>query len=127
MVDFEIQHFKGEFFKSLAHPLRIHILELLSEGEKSVQELQTLIGSEGSTVSQQLSVLRAKNVVIGTKKGSRVTYSLRDQMIKDLLGIARTIFNNHLLDTISILDRFNKENLAGANPRGAPFEGNDCI
>ena len=56
----DIQQFKAEFFKALAHPLRIRILELLVEGDKNVNEIQTLVGSEGSAVSQQLTVLRKK-------------------------------------------------------------------
>ncbi|MDP4126960.1 MAG: metalloregulator ArsR/SmtB family transcription factor [Bacillota bacterium] len=88
-----LQQFKAEVFKALAHPLRIRILELLSEGDKCVNELQAIIGSEGSAVSQQLAILRYKNIVYGTKDGNRVVYSLRDPMIKDLLGIAREIFN----------------------------------
>lgn len=49
-------------FKALSHPLRIRILELLADGNKNVNELQTLIGSEGSAVSQQLMVLRSRNI-----------------------------------------------------------------
>jgi len=108
-LNLELQQFKADFFKALAHPLRIRILELLCEGDKNVNELQTLIGSEGSAVSQQLAVLRSKNIVYGTKDGNRVVYSLRDPMIKELLAIARQIFNNHLIDTISMLDKFNDE------------------
>lgn len=105
-MNLELQKFKADFFKALAHPLRIRILELLAEGDKKVNELQTLIGTEGSAVSQQLSILRSKNIVYGTKDGNTVLYSLRDPMIIDLLIIARQIFNNHLIDTISMLDKF---------------------
>ncbi|MFK2826775.1 metalloregulator ArsR/SmtB family transcription factor [Bacillus sp. B190/17] len=101
----DLQQFKAEFFKALSHPLRIRILELLAEGDKNVNELQTAIGSEGSAVSQQLSVLRNKNIVYGTKDGNKVVYSLRDPMIIDLLDIARQIFNNHLINTVSMLDQ----------------------
>jgi DNA-binding transcriptional ArsR family regulator len=104
-VNLEMQQFKADFFKALAHPLRIRILELLAEGDKNVNEIQTLIGSEGSAVSQQLTVLRAKNIVYGTKDGNRVIYSLRDPMIVELLSVAKQIFNNHLVDTISLLDK----------------------
>lgn len=104
-----MQRFKAEFFKALAHPLRIRILELLSEGDRNVNELQTLMGSEGSAVSQQLTVLRAKNIVTGQKDGNRVVYSLRDPMIVELLSIARQIFNNHLVDTITMLDKLNDD------------------
>lgn len=103
----DIQQFKADFFKALAHPLRIRILELLAEGNKNVNEIQNLLGSEGSAVSQQLTVLRNKNIVTGTKDGNRVIYSLRDPMIIELLHVARQIFNNHLVDTISMLDQFN--------------------
>ncbi|WNF37454.1 metalloregulator ArsR/SmtB family transcription factor [Bacillaceae bacterium IKA-2] len=108
-MELEIQQFKAEFFKALAHPLRIRILELLSEGDKNVNEIQSIIGSEGSAVSQQLTILRAKNIVLGIKDGNRVVYSLRDPMIVELLVVARQIFNNHLVDTISRLDKL-KEN-----------------
>ncbi|MFS0824476.1 ArsR/SmtB family transcription factor [Bacillus sp. 1P02SD] len=104
-MNLEMQKFKADFFKALAHPLRIRILELLAEGDKNVNEIQTLIGSEGSAVSQQLTVLRAKNIVYGTKDGNRVIYSLRDPMIVELLSVAKQIFNNHLVDTISLLDK----------------------
>ncbi|OOE04677.1 transcriptional regulator [Anoxybacillus kestanbolensis] len=112
-MNLELQQFKAEFFKALAHPLRIRILELLAEGDKNVNELQTLIGAEGSAVSQQLSVLRSKNIVYGTKDGNRVIYSLRDPMIVDLLHIAKQIFNNHLIDAISMLDKMNEEKETG--------------
>lgn len=104
-----LQQFKAEFFKALAHPLRIRILELLSEGDKNVNELQSIIGSEGSAVSQQLTVLRSKNIVSGTKDGNKVVYSLKDPMIVELLAVARQIFNNHLVETVTMLDKFNDE------------------
>ena len=114
-MNLEMQKFKADFFKALAHPLRIRILELISEGDKSVNEIQTLVGSEGSAVSQQLTVLRSKNIVTGTKDGNRVIYSLRDPMIIDLLLVARQIFNNHLVDTITMLDKFSDENNEESN------------
>lgn len=107
-MDLALQQFKAEFFKALAHPLRIRILELLAEGDRSVNEIQSLIGSEGSAVSQQLTILRAKNIVTGTKVGNRVIYSLRDPMIVEVLSAARLVFNNHLVDTITILDKLNE-------------------
>lgn len=108
-MNLELQKFKAEFFKALGHPLRIRILELLAEGDKNVNELQELVGSEGSAVSQQLAILRNKNIVYGTKDGNKVVYSLRDPMITELLAVARQIFNNHMIDTISMLDRFHEE------------------
>jgi DNA-binding transcriptional ArsR family regulator len=103
-MNLELQQFKAEFFKALAHPLRIRILEVLSEGDKTVNEIQSIIGSEGSAVSQQLAVLRNRNVVFGRKEGTSVVYSLRDPLVKDLLKVAKQIFDNHLVGTISLLE-----------------------
>ncbi|WNQ11300.1 metalloregulator ArsR/SmtB family transcription factor [Paenibacillus aurantius] len=110
-MNLELQQFKAEFFKALAHPLRIRILELLSEGDKSVNEIQSLIGSEGSAVSQQLAILRNKNVVVGSKDGTTVVYSLRDPLVKDLLSVAKQIFDNHLAGTISLLENIRAKDL----------------
>ncbi|ANS73456.1 ArsR family transcriptional regulator [Paenibacillus yonginensis] len=103
-MDMQIPRFKAEFFKALAHPLRIRILEVLCEGERNVNEIQSIVGLEGSAVSQQLAVLRAKNLVNTVKSGTTVTYSLRDPLIRDLLAVAKQIFNNHLVETISVLE-----------------------
>ena len=105
----DLQQFKADFFKALAHPLRIRILEILADGEKSVNEIQQILSSEGSTVSQQLSVLRAKNIVVGRKDGKKVLYSLRDPAIIELLKVARDLFNNHLIDTISMYEELEEQ------------------
>ena len=104
-MDHEVLRFKADFFKALAHPLRIRILEILSKGEFNVNEIQEMAESEGSAVSQQLAILRSKNIVFGIKEGNKVKYKLRDSKIVDLLKSAKQIFNNHLVDTISMLDR----------------------
>ncbi|SRR6266536_2803794 len=93
-----LQSFKAELFKALAHPARIRILELLRSGERTVSELQTLLEMESSTVSQQLALLRARDIVTGRKQGTSVYYRVVDPLIFDLLNVARQIFNNHLVD-----------------------------
>ncbi|EOS55093.1 ArsR/SmtB family transcription factor [Paenibacillus barengoltzii] len=108
-MDANLQQFKAEFFKALAHPMRIRILEVLSEGERNVNELQSILGSEGSAVSQQLAVLRAKNLVNTVKEGTTVVYSLRDPLLKDLLAVTRQIFDNHLVESISLLRGIRKQ------------------
>lgn len=117
----QLQFFKAEFFKALAHPVRIRILEVLRDSEKSVTEIQGLLTLDQSTVSQQLSILRAKNLLQTRKVGTSVIYSVRDPMIYDLLDVARTIFNNHLIDTQELLSQLDKEG-PGANG-DKPAEG----
>jgi DNA-binding transcriptional ArsR family regulator len=113
----DLQLFKAAFFKALAHPVRIRILEVLVRGERSVQELQEALGLEQPVVSQQLSVLRARYIVIGRKKGNSVRYAVRDPLVADLLGVARRIFNNQLTGTQVLLRRLREEYGSRALPR----------
>jgi DNA-binding transcriptional ArsR family regulator len=99
-----VREFKAAFFKALAHPVRIHILDALREGEQSVNGLRDILGIEAPNVSQQLAVLRTKNLVSTRKEGNSVYYSVRDPAIFDLLDISKTIFNNHLVDLQAVLE-----------------------
>jgi DNA-binding transcriptional ArsR family regulator len=105
----ELQAFKAAFFRALAHPVRIRILEILIKGEKNVQELQEALGVEQPLVSQQLAVLRSNNIVAGRKEGVSVRYSVRDPLIAELLNTARRIFNNHLVSTQDLLRQLQRE------------------
>jgi ArsR family transcriptional regulator len=105
----DLQSFKAEFFKALAHPIRIRILEILRSHARSVQELQALLDLDQSTVSQQLAVLRAKNIVTARKEGTTVWYAVRDALVGDLLDVARRIFNNQLSGTQTMLRELRRE------------------
>jgi DNA-binding transcriptional ArsR family regulator len=101
--------FKTDFFKALAHPLRIQLLEILVTGERSVQELQQALGLEQPAVSQQLAVLRARHIVEARKDGTTVRYAVRDPLIGQLLEVARRIFNNQLAGTRDMLRDLQRE------------------
>lgn len=101
----ELPRFKAEFFKALAHPLRIRILDALREGEAGVNELGERLQVEQSTLSQQLAVLRSRNIVVGRKEGQNVFYSVRDRTLFKLLDVAKQIFNNHLIDVQDLLSQ----------------------
>ena len=105
----QLQIFKAEFFKALAHPLRIRILELLLEGERSVQEIQSALDLDQPIVSQQLAILRAKNIVEPRKQGASIRYAVRDPALGELLRVARKIFNNHLMGTQTMLRELTRE------------------
>ena len=91
-----MQTYKAELFKALAHPVRIRILELLRGNDLTVSELQAALASEGSAVSQQLAVLRARNLVAGEREGTSVRYRAVDPKVYDLLDAARAMFETHL-------------------------------
>jgi DNA-binding transcriptional ArsR family regulator len=100
----KLSNFKAEFFKALAHPLRISILDALREGELTVNEVSEKFEVGPANASQQLAVLRNKNIVTARKEGSNVFYSVTDPAVFNLLDVAREIFNNHLIGVRSMLE-----------------------
>ena len=105
----ELQVFKARFFRALAHPVRIRILEVLVQGGRTVHELQHALALEQPIVSQQLAVLRNQNIVVTEKEGSSVRYTLRDPLVSDLLDVARRIFNNHFVSASGLLRELQRE------------------
>ncbi|MET8976926.1 metalloregulator ArsR/SmtB family transcription factor [Streptomyces sp. NPDC004539] len=94
---------KAEFFKTLGHPARIRVLELLSEREHSVAEMLPEVGIEPAHLSQQLAVLRRANLVVSRKEGSTVHYSLTSPDIAELLRVARAILSGVLAGQAELL------------------------
>lgn len=84
---------KAEFFKTLGHPARIRILELLAERDHAVHELLELIAIEPSNLSQQLAVLRRTSLVVSRREGGEVVYSVSVPEVRDLLLAARSILS----------------------------------
>ncbi len=113
MSSSRLQTFKAQFFRALAHPVRIKILEILVGGDRSVQELQKALNLDQPVVSQQLAVLRSRGIVTSQKQGLSVRYELRDPAVGQLLDVARRIFNNHLVDTRGMLRELRRESRRG--------------
>jgi len=109
-----LRQFKAEFFKALGHPMRILILEILRQGPSSVGKLQDAIGAPESSISQQLAVLRSRNIVVTERRGTTVIYSVRNAELFELLDSARRIFNGSLADTIDLLRLVDAEPVAQA-------------
>ena len=72
--------------RSLGHPDRLMLLCQLSQGERSVGELEELLGIQQPNLSQQLGVLRAEGLVETRREGKRVFYSVKDPKVLRLLG-----------------------------------------
>lgn len=98
-----IDRLKAEFFKTLGHPARIRILELLAEEEHSVGELMPKLGLESSHLSQQLAVLRRTGMVLARKQGNNVIYSIASKDMAELLLLARRVLTGLLADQMDLL------------------------
>ena len=94
---------KAEFFKTLGHPARIRVLELLAEREHSVGELMPKLGLEPSHLSQQLAVLRRAGMVVARKQGNNVIYSMASKDMAELLQVARKVLTGLLTEQMGLL------------------------
>jgi len=103
VVSQPISEIKAELFKALAHPARIRILEVLSEGPRSVGDMQPLVGIELSHLSQQLAVLRRARLLTARKEGSTVFYAVKDDIVVELLAVAKRLLINSLSETTDLL------------------------
>lgn len=67
---------RAEILKAMAHPTRLFMMEELAKGERCVCELHEMVGSDLSTVSKHLAILRNAGLVEVDKRGAQVFYSL---------------------------------------------------
>ncbi|HVA51916.1 MAG TPA: metalloregulator ArsR/SmtB family transcription factor [Acidimicrobiales bacterium] len=95
---------KAELFKSLAHPVRIRILELLVAGEMSVSNLLAATGLEPSSLSQHLNVIKHTGLVESSRAGNLVTYRVTDPSVGDFLTAARSVLASTLGRTLQTLE-----------------------
>lgn len=97
--------FKAEFFKALAHPVRIRILDELRAGEQTVSDIKQQLDLEFPNVSQQLSILKAQKIVVTRRQGNNIYYFCIDPTIFKLLDVAKKIFSNQLMETQEALNQ----------------------
>ena len=81
----KLSNFKAEFFKALAYPLRISILDALREGELTVNEISQKFSVEPTNASQQPAVLRNKNIVVFLRPMSVVSTVIREEALIERL------------------------------------------
>lgn len=94
---------KADFFRTLGHPVRIRVLELLQDGPRPVRELLAEIDIEASSLSQQLAVLRRTQLVTATREGNTVVYALSTPDVAELLLAARRILSDMITDQDELL------------------------
>jgi DNA-binding transcriptional ArsR family regulator len=103
-VSTPLYQLKAEFFKTLGHPARIRVLELLSQREHAVAEMLPEVGIEAAHLSQQLAVLRRAGLVTTRKEGSTVFYALTSPHVAELLAVARLILTGVLSGQVELLE-----------------------
>lgn len=94
---------KADLFRTLGHPVRVRVLEMLLEGPRPVHELLADIEVEPSNLSQQLAVLRRAGLVSSSREGTTVTYTLSSPEVADMMAAARAVLTNVISGQQSLL------------------------
>jgi ArsR family transcriptional regulator len=95
---------KAALFRTLGHPARVRILELLRDGELSVGALQDELGLDSSGTSQHLAALRRIGLVVSRREGTSVYYRASDAQVFALLEVGRSLIARTLAEQQSLLE-----------------------
>ena len=98
-----IHRVKADFFRTLGHPARVRILELLRDGELTVGTLQAELGIDSSGASQHLAAMRRQGLLESRREGTSVYYRVRDPRTFQLLETARQLISSYLEESHALL------------------------
>jgi ArsR family transcriptional regulator len=108
-ISTEIFILKSEFFRVMAHPTRIRILEQLVHGERTVQELQAALTLDQPIVSAAPRRAARAPCRAARRQGAQAYYMLRSPLIADVLGLSREFLNRQLPESRSLLRELRRE------------------
>ena len=94
-MDKELYQKRADILKAMAHPSRLMMIDALSKGERCVCELQELVGSDMSTVSKHLTVLKKAGIVDDRKVGLWVYYRLKVPCILNFFGCVEAVMDEN--------------------------------
>lgn len=93
---------RARIIKAMAHPARLMIVDELSRRERCVCELTDMVGSDVSTVSKHLGVLKNAGIVRDERRGSKVFYILRTPCILNFLSCVETVIKSQAEEQLDL-------------------------
>lgn len=94
---------RAKVIKALAHPSRLMMVDALVDGEKCVCDLRELVGSDISTVSKHLTLMREAGIVVDRKVGQQVFYSLRVPCIVSFFGCVEAVMKSYAEEKMELV------------------------
>ena len=94
---------RAKIIKALAHPSRLMMVDALVDGEKCVCELRELVGSDMSTISKHLTLMREAGIVDDRKVGLKVFYSLRVPCIVSFFGCVEAVMKSNAKEKMELV------------------------
>jgi DNA-binding transcriptional ArsR family regulator len=96
---------RAKIFKALGHPSRLKMVESLFAGERCVCELQEIVGSDISTVSKHLNILKEAGILQDERRGTNIYYSLRMKCVANFLNCVEDFVGERLEEQIKMLSQ----------------------
>jgi DNA-binding transcriptional ArsR family regulator len=100
----ELTQLHADFCSALADSTRLILLYSLAEGPRNVTELTQELGQPQPTISRHLKILRERGLVVATRQGMTVQYSLSDRRVIDALDILRSIMRDSIQKRASLIE-----------------------
>ncbi len=100
----EITQLHADFCSALADSTRLILLYALADGPRNVTELTQELGQPQPTISRHLKKLRDRGLVIATRQGTMVQYTLADRRIIAALDILRSIMRDGIQKRASLIE-----------------------
>jgi DNA-binding transcriptional ArsR family regulator len=94
---------RANVIKAMAHPARLLMVDELSRGKRSVQELTDLVGSDMSTVSKHLSILKNVGIVSDERAGTTIFYRLKMPCILGFFGCVETVLKASAKEKMNLI------------------------
>jgi len=101
----KLYEIKAEVIRAIAHPIRLAIIDYLSDGEQCVCDIATHVGAERSNVSRHLAVMLKAGVVECRKDGLRVLYSLRTPCVSGFLTCVSNVLREQVRSQNELLKK----------------------
>lgn len=108
-VDMTVYELQAEISKTLANPIRLAILHSLRDGEKTVNELATLLVVRQSNLSQHLAVLRQRGIVKTRKQGASIFYRVFNPKINQACDMVREVLMDQLRQKQELASNYSSE------------------
>ncbi len=95
-VEAEIFQRQATICKAFAHPTRLHLLDVLGQGERGVGELQDEVGVSKANLSQHLAILRSAGVIVTRRSGKQVFAALAIPEVKHACHLIRQVLRTQI-------------------------------
>ncbi len=100
---------RARIFKALAHPTRLLIVQMLARKEACVKDLTTPAGSDISTISKHLSILKQAGIIGDEKRGSRIFYHLEMPCVLDFFSCAERVIRKRASEIQAVCRVFTRK------------------